>query len=399
MAEGGHSQSLVSWGVVTAIIVLMCLFLSAATWKETKKTKALLAHVQELSAQCNRPRAPTPALPAEPISATSVHQKIAYAPKQDQVDKNRTYIGANGVALPENLLNTAVVHVEKDLELSRIKLGNRRLLAPSKVSVVNIWATYCKPCKKELPGFKKIFGDHAERWGRNARFIAVKLSEEVAPDDAYARHGSKMPERSYWTSARSEVAGDEVLSALQHPGDNEALLYYGKVPITLVLDCNRRVRWGRFQELKKEHFEELAETVSKLVDELDERKCKRTWCGNGRCERGEDEQSCRRDCGAHEDVTDVESPSETLLDEVPSEQECNRNKDGKCVGELAQGTGRKPKKKKKKTVLEPLVCGDLECERERGENCHTCAMDCQCPTSLQCKQTDLGWKCMAALAK
>jgi len=324
-------------------------------------------------------------------------KSVVSAPKQDPVSENQTYIGANGAKLPEKFLRTTVARVDRAFNTSFVKLGNKRHVLPaSKISVINIWATYCGPCKKELPGFKKMFRANAEAWGRDVRFAAVKLSETVSPDDAYAKFDSKMPTDAYWFSARSEAREDEVLAALQHPAADEAKLYYGNVPITMVLDCNRRVRWARFKDLKKKHFQELAGTIDLLVAELDTKKCKQTWCGNGRCEDGESEASCRQDCGSSEDDVDG------LAKDAPAEKS---TRDPDCyIDEKGQKAClARPEKKPtvRKTDPKPpeAECGNLACERDLGEDCHTCLADCPCPENLSCMKTAVKWHCTAGLAK
>jgi thiol-disulfide isomerase/thioredoxin len=48
-----------------------------------------------------------------------------------------------------------------------------------KVVVVNFWATWCKPCQKEIPDFSKV----AERYKGKAVILGVLASDNPSPDE------------------------------------------------------------------------------------------------------------------------------------------------------------------------------------------------------------------------
>jgi thiol-disulfide isomerase/thioredoxin len=48
-----------------------------------------------------------------------------------------------------------------------------------KVVVVNFWATWCKPCKKEIPAFNRVF----ERYKDRGVAMFGVLQEDIAPTD------------------------------------------------------------------------------------------------------------------------------------------------------------------------------------------------------------------------
>lgn len=59
-----------------------------------------------------------------------------------------------------------------------------------KVVVVNFWATWCTPCREEMPGFVKL----QSRWqGRGVQFVGIAHDEadKVAP--SVASWGSTIP--------------------------------------------------------------------------------------------------------------------------------------------------------------------------------------------------------------
>ena len=45
-----------------------------------------------------------------------------------------------------------------------------------KVTLIDFWATWCKPCVVELPTLKKVFAKHGTN--RNFRMIGVSLDKE-----------------------------------------------------------------------------------------------------------------------------------------------------------------------------------------------------------------------------
>ncbi|PSR05017.1 MAG: hypothetical protein BRD50_02180 [Bacteroidetes bacterium SW_11_45_7] len=53
-----------------------------------------------------------------------------------------------------------------------------------KVTVYNFWATWCKPCVKELPYFEKVYGKYEDK-GLNVVLVSLdyvkKLEEDVKP--------------------------------------------------------------------------------------------------------------------------------------------------------------------------------------------------------------------------
>lgn len=57
-----------------------------------------------------------------------------------------------------------------DLEGSVVRLSDLR----GKVVLVNFWASWCQPCRDELPGFQKVF---AEQRDRGFSVIAVAMND------------------------------------------------------------------------------------------------------------------------------------------------------------------------------------------------------------------------------
>ncbi|MEZ4430418.1 MAG: hypothetical protein R3A51_22295, partial [Nannocystaceae bacterium] len=168
-----------------------------------------------------------------------------------------------------------------------------------------------------------------------------------------------------------------------------------ELPVTLVLGCQRRVRWVRFGAITAEDEAALKETVDELVAELTTPRCQRIVdrsprvraptpaivepdvgprCGDGRCDRGEQDR-CPADC-----ATCGDGSCERERGETPAScpQDCRR---------LATST-----------VCEgDECCGDGRCEPARGEDCRACAADCGCGSLERCQEFAGQWKCAVEL--
>lgn len=128
-------------------------------------TFALLAIA--LSASCN----PTdssrdgsrdaPAAPAAPSTAANP----AASPRQ--ATTNATPAPSSPVPMPEELYNAALTSLDgKSLRLSDFK---------GKVVILNLWATWCGPCRREIPDFIKIQQDYK---GRGVEVLGVTSEDD-----------------------------------------------------------------------------------------------------------------------------------------------------------------------------------------------------------------------------
>lgn len=108
--------------------------------------------------------------------------------------------------------------------------GNRRTLAQlsGQVLVVNFWATWCAPCREEMPGFVKL----QSRWrDRGVQFVGLAQDEA----DKVARFGQELGiNYPLW------LGESEVMDLSRRLGNR-----FGVLPHTVLLDGQGRVLESR----------------------------------------------------------------------------------------------------------------------------------------------------------
>lgn len=163
------------------------------------------------------------------------------------------------------------------------------------VTVINVWATYCAPCMRELPRLQALFT--ARSWGSDVRLIPVLLE----PPDAH-----NGPQAAALAALSRTPGARQVLVDLTPAGAMQTILHdmgllpdRATLPLTLLLDCEQKVRWLHIGEL--DDTVALADAIERLRREVP--RCLAAaalaeGCGDRRCEdaRGETCASCPIDC-------------------------------------------------------------------------------------------------------
>ena len=120
----------------------------------------LIIVVASVSAQSGRKlKTPPPPPPPPPPAQESLSKE------SDEVPLGP----ANASALPEALLN----HKLQAIDDSTFRLADFN----GKVIVINVWATWCGPCRREVPDYEKVRKEYA---AREVEFIALTTEDPLA---------------------------------------------------------------------------------------------------------------------------------------------------------------------------------------------------------------------------
>ncbi len=130
----------------------------------------------------------------------------------------------------------------------------RTILPVRGVTVINVWASYCEPCKREFPGFSELQRD----WGDSVRFVPIQLDDGEAP--------AIMPEAP--DHLVDYTPGGAVQAELAKLGE---LPVNAPIPITLLLDCRQELRWVQQGEVKD--MQAFDRAVQTLREELRTPRC------------------------------------------------------------------------------------------------------------------------------
>ncbi len=131
-------------------------------------------------------------------------------------------------------------------DLSGKKINIQEYSENGKITVINFWATWCVPCKKELDNITELYPEWTEKY--NMELLAVSID-----DPRSARRVKPMVDAKGWEF--------EVL--LDQNSDLKRALNFQTVPYTVILDENGGVVYshGGYTE----GFEyELEEVIAKL---------------------------------------------------------------------------------------------------------------------------------------
>jgi len=113
--------------------------------------------------------------------------------------------------------------------------GNQWL---GKVQIINFWATWCPPCKREIPVLIKLQNDYKDR---GLQVIGIALDEAEAVANYVKEHGINYP----------TLAGDdEVVEVSEKLGNDLGIL-----PYTVIADRAGKISFIRYGEVDRQTVE------------------------------------------------------------------------------------------------------------------------------------------------
>lgn len=372
-----RARTFVRWTVVNVLLTTLACGLAMLIWlKEGELRRQLVRVLARAEKGCvSETRV------IEGKKALIVDER-ELAPPQDQLRSG--YISNYGTQISEAMMVRLEAIRDPGKPAVEVRLGAQEVLPSKAIHVVNLWATWCGPCKAEMPDFKDMFERRAAEWGAAVRFVPIQLEDSTDPRKSYGDFAALMPPTPVKLADRSY---DKRLVTV-FEADDKRKLYRGNLPVTFVLDCNRRVRWAKFEQLTEADFKELEDYLDKFRAELADTDpsawCRKSWPGNGRCEGKENSPE---DCGepkrrgaAEEALLPPEPPPAAAV-ACPSGQTATA--DGRCVTRLKGAPV--PSVAKPDSDAPPKTCGNNVCEPARGESSQTCCLDCPCDSPLVCK--------------
>lgn len=108
-----------------------------------------------------------------------------------------------------------------------------------KVLIVNFWATWCAPCREEIPAFVKL---QAKYGARGAQFVGIAIDQRDKVTEFAREYGINYPVL---------LAGIDMVEVTRQAGNR-----VGALPYTLVFDREGRIvasELGKANEAELEH--------------------------------------------------------------------------------------------------------------------------------------------------
>lgn len=112
--------------------------------------------------------------PPPPPPPTQTEAEASEPPRSETENTSTGKLSASAAltSLPESLLN----HKFQSLDKGSFRLADFR----GKVLVINLWATWCGPCRMEVPEYEQVRKKYA---GRDIEFVALTVEDPHAAAD------------------------------------------------------------------------------------------------------------------------------------------------------------------------------------------------------------------------
>ncbi len=109
----------------------------------------------------------------------------------------------------------------------------------AKIRVINFWATWCPPCRREIPD---LVGLQARYGGLGLQVIGIAIDDKESVASFLKSEGINYPVL---------VGGDAAIELGQQMGNN-----VGAIPFTVIADANGHIIFSRMGEMDKEKIEQ-----------------------------------------------------------------------------------------------------------------------------------------------
>jgi cytochrome c biogenesis protein CcmG/thiol:disulfide interchange protein DsbE len=133
----------------------------------------------------------------------------------------------------------------KTLDGKSVKLDE--VVSKGKITVLNFWATWCNPCKKELDTIKDLYTEWQEEY--DVEFIAISIDNA-----GNLRKVKPMVAQKGW---KYSVYTDE-------QGDLMRALNFQTIPQTFLLDQNKKIVYSHNGYVAGDEYD-LEEEIKKLA--------------------------------------------------------------------------------------------------------------------------------------
>ncbi len=278
----------------------------------------------------------------------------------------------------------------------RIETLDSGALRTGRVTVFNLWATYCQPCKEEFPGLDELLSspDPAKSL-EHVDFVPVLVDNSASIEHAqgvYTQLGGP---------PASAFVADEGLSGGFRQVLSQAGLIDGNLslPTTLVLDCEARLRWFHRGALTEAKFRELAALLRSLDAEVGSERCPRRRskkkkkrlkkAGSGAADSPGAADSADSAASADlpdsaDSATSADSPGSADSPDSPDSPgslgslgSTDSSGEGGAESNSGSGSGSGPGDDSAEGAPPEGCDHDRTCEPQRGESAVTCPTDCR----------------------
>lgn len=111
------------------------------------------------------------------------------------------------------------------------------------ILVINVWATWCDPCRDELPAFARAAEAYRDR---GVRFLGINYQDDRAAATAWIERDYELPYPSLYDPS----------------GESAALFGFPGLPDTIFVDASGTMRFRAFGELTEQ---QLRTTLDRML--------------------------------------------------------------------------------------------------------------------------------------